>query len=313
MNKILVTPRSLTAGGHPALDRLVADGFQVIFSTAGRQPGEEELLDLLPGCVGYLAGVEPVTRRVIESAAELEVISRNGTGVDNIDLDAARQRNITICRAEGANAEGVAELAVGLLLALARSIAPSDSSIKEGLWQRRIGVELAGKTLGVVGCGRIGRRVTEMAIGLGMSVIAHDVFMERPFDLSDRFRFAPLDEVYVSADAVTLHCPPPSHGRPLIDAAAIAKMRPGVLLVNTARYDLIDSDAVTAALDDGHIAGLALDVFDREPPRDNPLIAHKRVIATPHIGGFTTESVNRAVSVAVDNLVRHLTRCSIAG
>jgi D-3-phosphoglycerate dehydrogenase / 2-oxoglutarate reductase len=306
MMKILVTPRSLTAGGHPALDRLVAAGYQVVLSPAGKQPTQDDLIALLPGCVGYLAGVEPVTGRVLEAAVDLRVISRNGTGVDNIDLEAARRRGIQICRAEGANAEGVAELAVGLLLSLARVIPSSDRGIKSGGWERHRGMELRGKTLGVVGCGKIGRRVAEMAIGLGMNVAVHDVFVKAAFAVSDRFRFASFEDVVSSADAISLHCPPLPNGRPLIDDAVIGKMRRGVLLIDTARYDLLDARAVAAALDDGRIAGLAIDVFDREPPIDNPLIGHERVVATPHIGGFTEESVDRAVSVAVDNLLLHL-------
>jgi D-3-phosphoglycerate dehydrogenase / 2-oxoglutarate reductase len=306
MSKILVTPRSVTAGGHPALERLTAHGYQIVFSTAGKQPSEDELVSLLPGCVGYLAGVEPVTRRVLNAGAELKVISRNGTGVDNIDLEATQHRGITVCRAEGANAEGVAELTIGLLLALARAISPSDQSIKGGDWRRHKGVELRDKTLGVVGYGKIGRRVTEMAIGLGMNVIACDVVVEKPLAVSDHFRFAAFDELLASSDAVTLHCPPLADGRRLIDASAIAKMRPGALLVNTARYDLLDPQQVAAALDAGRLGGLAIDVFDCEPPVNNPLAAHPRVIATPHVGGFTDESVDRAVSFAVDNLLKHL-------
>lgn len=313
MTKILVTPRSLTAGGHPSLDRLASAGYQIVFSPSGKQPTEEDLVALLPGCVGYLAGVEPVTDRVLQAASDLQVISRNGTGVDNIDLDSAKRRGIAICRAEGANAEGVAELAVGLLLSLARAISISDRTIKGGAWQRQKGMELREKTLGVIGCGKIGRRVAEMAIGLGMHVIAHDVFVERPFAVSDQFRFASLDDVLASSDAISLHCPPLSNGERLISAKAIEKMRPGALLINTARYDLLDAEAVACALNDGRIAGLAIDVFDHEPPVNNPLVGHERVIATPHVGGFTTESVDRAVSVAVDNLLNHLQSLAVAG
>jgi D-3-phosphoglycerate dehydrogenase / 2-oxoglutarate reductase len=313
MNKILVTPRSLTTGGHPALDRLTAKGHQVVFSAAGKQPSENDLVALVPGCVGYLAGVEPVTHRVIDAATDLQVISRNGTGVDNIDLEFAKNRGIAICRAEGANAEGVAELAIGLLLAIARSISTSDRSIKGGAWRRHKGLELRDKTLGVVGYGKIGRRVAEMASGLGMNIVACDVLVERPLTVSDRFRFAVFDEVLASSDALSLHCPPLPNGRRLINASTITQMRHGALLVNTARYDLLDPDAVAAALDDGQLAGLAIDVFDREPPVDNLLAGHQRVIATPHVGGFTEESVDRAVSVAVDNLLNHLQSSPVTG
>jgi phosphoglycerate dehydrogenase-like enzyme len=145
-----------------------------------------------------------------------------------------------------------------------------------------------------------------MAIGLGMNVVAYDVFVDSSFHPSDRFRFATLDEVFAESDAISLHCPPQPGGKPLIDKDALDKMRHGVLLINTARYDLLDAGAVADALESGQLAGLALDVFDREPPVGNPLIKHNRVIATAHIGGFTEESVDRAVAVAVDNLLSHL-------
>lgn len=306
MTKILVTPRSLTVGGHPSLDRLNAAGYALVFSAAGRQPTEEELIALLPGCIGYLAGVERVSARVLDAATDLRVISRNGAGIDNVDIEAAERRGICVCRAEGANAEGVAELAIGMLLTLARAIPASDRAIKSAGWQRYRGVELRGKTLGIVGCGKIGRRVAEMAVGLGMNVLAHDVCAPSTFTVSDRFCFASFDDVINSADAISLHCPPLLDGKPLIDEMAIRKMRRGVLLIDTARYDLLDARAVAAALDDGHVAGLAIDVFDHEPPIDNPLAGHERVVATPHVGGFTEESVDRAVTVAVDNLLNHL-------
>ena len=305
-DKILITPRSLTKEPHPDLDRLRAAGYSLVFCSAGQQPSEDELLALLPGCVGYLAGVEPVTACVLEAASGLRIISRNGTGVDNIDLEAAGRLGIHIARAEAANARGVAELAIGLLLALARSIPFSDRALKAGGWQRRKGMELLGKTLGVVGCGRIGRQVAEMALGLGLDVLAYDVVPQRSFRPSERFRFAALEELLTQSHAITLHCPAIGGGRPVVDGPALAKMRKGVLLVNTARADLIDSTALAAALASGQVAGAAIDVYDQEPPRDNPLVAHDRVIATPHIGGFTDESVDRAVEAAVTNLLAYL-------
>ncbi len=306
MDKILVTPRSLTAEGHPALAPLTDAGYEVVFCSAGRQPTEEELIDLLPGCVGYLAGVEPVTSRVLDAATDLRVISRNGVGIDNIDLGAAQRRGIQVCRAEGANAQGVAELAIGLLFSLARSIPYSDGAIKAGGWQRRKGMEISGRTLGIIGCGRIGRRTAEMALGLGMSVLAYDVIVDDSFRLSSRFRFASFEEILATADAVSLHCPSQPDGKPLIDAAALTRIRRGMLLINTARYNLLDADAVVAALNAGQLGGVAIDVFDREPPVANPLVGHDRVIATPHIGSFTEESVHRAVSAAVEHILNQL-------
>ncbi|MEI6241132.1 MAG: phosphoglycerate dehydrogenase [Planctomycetia bacterium] len=302
MKKILVTPRSLTAGGHPALERLSGAGYQVVLGPSGKMPTANDLVGLLPGCVGWLAGVEKITDDVLAAAPGLRVIARNGTGVDAIDLEAARRRGIEVRRAEGANARGVAELAIGLVLALARSIPLSDARIKAGGWERRKGIELEGKTLGIVGCGKIGRIVAGLARGLGMRVVGHDPFAKDSGDLP----LVPLDDLVAASDVITLHCPPPSDGSPLLDARRLALTRPGVFIVNTARYELIDIHALVAAIERGQVAGAALDVFDAEPPLDRKHLASDRIIATPHVGGFTDESVDRAVDVAVDNLIEAL-------
>lgn len=302
--KILVTPRSLTTGGHPALARLTAVGYEVVLGPSGKMPMTEDLVRLLPGCVGWLAGVERITDDVLAAGPDLQVIARNGTGVDAIDLDSARRRGIDVRRAEGANARGVAELTIGLILALARSIPFSDAAIKAGGWERRKGIELEGKTLGIVGCGKIGRIVAQMARGLGMHVVGHDPFAQDSADLPLR----PLDDLLAISHVITLHCPPPADGKPLLDARRLALTKPGVLIVNTARHELIDIPALVAAIDRGHVAGVALDVFDAEPPIDRAHLASGRIIATPHIGGFTDESVDRAVDVAVDNLLESLAR-----
>lgn len=303
MAKVLVTPRSITRDGHPSLDRLKSAGFEVAFCTPGQQPSADELLQLLPGCVGYLAGVEKVSANVLESANDLKVISRNGVGVDSIDLKAAERLGIKVCRTPGANARGVAELAIGLLLSLVRSIPFSDATLKAEEWDRRKGIEIKDRLLGVYGCGQIGREVVCMALGLGMRVIAYDPFPHQSFDPGGGFRFVESSEVLEASDIVTLHCPVPDSGEPVIDEEAIKNMKRGAYLINTARADLVDEAPLLAALEEGHIAGAAIDVYASEPPGDNPLVKHTNVIATPHVGGTTTESVDRAMDRAVDNLL----------
>jgi phosphoglycerate dehydrogenase-like enzyme len=306
VNRILVTPRSVTRDGHPALQRLRDSGYDVLFSSPGKQPDEQELLQLLPGCVGYLCGVEKVTGRVLRAARELQVISRNGTGVDNIDLGTAQTLDIRILRAEGANVRGVAELTMGLILGLVRSIPFSDQSIKQRGWERRMGVELAGRALGLIGCGKIGRQVAKLALAFDLKILAYDPCPDPDFQPSAAFEYAPLDQIWPSADIISLHCPAAEEGRPLIDTETIARMKKGVYLVNTARASLLNEAAVLGGLESGQISGVAIDVFNEEPPRDLRFIGHSRVIGTPHIGGFTKESVDRAVSVAVDNLLQEL-------
>lgn len=301
--RILVTPRSVTQHGHPSLDRLRGAGYEVVLGPAGRQPTPAELRQLLPGCVAYLAGVEPVGADALAAAAGLRIISRNGTGVDNIDGAAAAARGIAVLRADGANARGVAELTLGLIFSLARRLPATDAALKRGEWTRQPGLELERRTLGLIGCGRIGQMVAKAAGALGMQVIAHDPVVEDKFNPGGFLRYASLDTTIHHADILSLHCPPPPDGKPLLNTTRLASVKRGVLIVNTARSDLIDPAAMLAALETGAVGGLALDVFDEEPPRDLTLVCHPRVIATAHIGGFTQESINRAMDVAVDNLL----------
>lgn len=306
MERILVTPRSLTSTPPPALDRLREAGYEVVTATPGQMPDEAELMRLVPGCVGWLAGVEPVSERVIAAADKLHVISRNGTGLDNLPLSALERRGILAARAGGANAVGVAELTIGLMLAAARSIPASDAGIKAGDWPRHRGREISGARVGIVGCGAVGRRVAEIVIAMGAEVVAHDPI--RPdITATGHFQWADRAAVIRSADLLTLHCPPPADGA-LIDDAALASMRPGAILVNTARASLVDETAVLTALDSGRLAAYATDVFETEPPSTLRLAGHSNVVATSHIGGFTRESVERATEVAVANLLDALGR-----
>jgi len=322
MPRILVTPRSVTSEGHPALERLARAGFEIVMPPAGKMPTASDLKQLLPGCVGWLAGVELITDDVLSTASDLRVISRNGTGVDAIDLESARRRGIEIRRADGANARGVAELAIGMILSLARSLPFSDAAIKAGGWSRRKGFELEGKTLGVVGYGRIGQIVAALARGLGMHVVGHDPFAEKfqaasalPIggQAASDLPLVYLEELFAISHVITLHCPPPADGRPLVDARRLGLTMPGVVIVNTARHELVDIPALVAAIERGHVAGAALDVFDAEPPVGRSHLASDRILATPHIGGFTDESVDRAVDVAVTNLLDALSLQPTAG
>lgn len=306
LKKILVTPRSVTKNGHHSLRKLENAGFQVNFCSPGRQPTEEELIELLPGCVGYLAGVEKVSARVLENNRQLKVISRNGTGVSNIDLEAAKKLNITICRAAGANARGVAELTICLVFSLVRSIPYSDAQLKNNKWDRRKGVELKGRQLGIIGCGRIGKEVACLALDIGMQVVAYDPLQHDFFTPSTNFKYVPMDDLLGTSDIISLHCPPIMDGKPLIQKETLDKMKTGAYLINTARGELIDDNAVLATLESGRLAGLAVDAFRSEPPEESELLKHERVIATPHIGGFTEESVNLAMERAVENLLNAL-------
>lgn len=306
MERILVTPRSLTEHPHPAIGQLQTAGFEVIFSAPGLLPSEDELVGLVFGCVGWLAGVEPVTPAVIDAAKDLRVISRNGVGVDNLPLPLLAERGIAVVTANGANAAGVTELTLGLMLASLRHIPMADAGIKAGQWPRHRGAEIRGRTVGIVGCGAIGGDVARLVCALGARVLAFDPLSPALGLPPERFAWAPIEAILADADIVSLHCPMPADGRPLIDGAAIAAMRQGAILVNTARAALVDETAVIRALNEGRLGTYATDVFPQEPPKCLDLAGHPKVIATSHIGGFTRESVDRAVEMAVANLLQEL-------
>jgi D-3-phosphoglycerate dehydrogenase len=306
MSKVLITPRSLTRDGHPSLDLLKDAGYEVTFSTPGKQPDEAELIDLLPGCVGYLAGVEKISAKALDAASALKVISRNGSGIDNIDLEAAKRQGITICKTEGANAKGVAELTIGLMFSLARFIPYHDAKMKTQTWERRKGLELEKRTLGLIGCGQIGMETAVRALGLGMEVVAYRRHPDRSFAPSELFSWVQLDELLERSDVISLHRPANPDGTPVVAGELIGRMKQGVLLINTARASLIDEKAVLEALERGTIAGVATDVYAKEPPEDYTLINHDRVIATPHLGGYTKERVDRATTEAVRNIIETL-------
>lgn len=306
MKRVIVTPRSLSSGGHPLLSRIGDAGYTLVFPAPGAQPTRDQLLGALDGAVGWIAGVEKIDAAILTAAKDLRVISRNGTGVDNVDLAAAQALGITVRRAEGANARGVAELAFGHILSAARGIPAASAALASGRWLREKGFELEGRCLGILGCGKIGMLVAGFGLAFGMKVLAYDPFPNPTFAPGPGFAWTTLEDLFARADVLSLHCPPAADGRPIVDAAAIARMRSGALVVNTAREGLVDWPAMRTALDAGRVFRYTLDAFDREPPEDFGMPGHPRVVATPHIGGFTDESVDRATAVAVDNLLESL-------
>ena len=301
--RILVTPRALTITPHPAMQRLENAGFEIVYATAGELPDEAELLRLVPECVGWIAGVEPVSKAVIAAAGHLRAVSRNGVGVDNLPLEFLRERGVRVRTADGANAQGVAELTIGLMLCALRHIPAIDAGIKAGRWPRERGRELHARTIGIVGCGAVGRCVAGILAAFQARVVAYDPMRPDIGICARSFRYATLDEVLSRSELVTLHCPPPANGRALIGTAQLRLMRQGAILVNAARASLIDEDSVLEALDDRRLDVYATDVFEPEPPSSLALAGHPNVVATSHLGAFTKESIDRATELAVDHLL----------
>lgn len=241
-----------------------------------------------------------VTRPVIAAATRLKAIGRAGIGVDNIDVPAATERGIVVFNTPDANATTTAELTVAHLLSLSRNLPQAGLSVRQGEWQpaRFSGVEVAGKTAGVIGFGTIGRLVAQRCAGLKMRVLAYDPFVAPEIMEQSGAEPVALDDLLAAADYVTLHCPLTDKTRYLIDAKGLAAMKRGARIINCARGGLIDESALVDALKSGHLAGAALDVYEKEPPAGSPLLSLDNVVLTPHLGASTAEA-QQAVSVRI--------------
>jgi D-3-phosphoglycerate dehydrogenase len=262
--------------------------------------------DELIACIGAYDGLAvrsatKVTEKVLAAADRLRVVGRAGIGVDNIDVPAATAKGVVVMNTPFGNAITTAEHAIAMMMALARQIPQANASTQAGKWEksRFMGVEMTGKTLGIIGCGNIGSIVADRAIGLRMKVIAFDPYLTDDRALEIGVEKVDLDTLLKRADVISLHTPLTDATRGIIDAEAIAKTRQGVRIVNCARGGLVDEAALKEALDSGHVAAAALDVFEVEPAKENPLFGHENLICTPHLGASTTEAqVNVAIQIA---------------
>ena len=247
-----------------------------------------------------------VTAEVIQAGKSLRVIGRAGTGVDNINLEAATNKGIVVMNTPGGNSVSVAELAMGLMLAMARSVPQASASTKAGKWDKKsfTGVELKNKTLGVVGFGKIGMEVAKRARAFQMNVVVYDPFVSDRLAQDLSVKLVSLDALFAESDVITLHVPLVEATRHLVNTASIAKMKDGVRIINTARGELIHEADLAAALDSGKVAAAAVDVLSLEPPaKDNPLPKHPKVIVTPHIAASTAEA-QELVGVEIAEQVR---------
>lgn len=285
---VVVTPRSFAL--HDEIEREVG----AVRYHAGPLTAEE-LLPLVAEADGLLAGVDEIDERVFDGAPRLRVVARYGAGVDRIDLDAARRHGVVVTNTPGANANAVAELTIALLFALARPLVQAREAVQAGAWRSLRGIELGGRTLGLVGLGRIGSLVAEKARGLGMDVLAYDPYVRGT---------VALEQLQAEAEFVSLHAPVTNETRRLVDASFLSKLGHGAVLVNTARGELVDEAALVAALDSGRLRGAALDTLVDEPPApDHPLLNRDDVLVTPHLGAATAEAAAAMGRIALEELL----------
>jgi D-3-phosphoglycerate dehydrogenase len=249
------------------------------------------MCEVLSEAHACIIGADPVTEAVLDSAPHLRLVAMHGVGVDHIDVEACTRRGVMVTSAAGSNTRAVAELTLGLMFCLARGLVGHHQATSSGRWERSIGFELRGKVVGLVGLGRIGREVAGLARAVGMRALAHDPWGDPEQARRLGVRLTTLDEVLSGSDFVSLHIPLTPATRDLIDSRALARMKKGSYLINTARGGLVDEAALAAALRSGHLAAAAVDTFTAEPPVDSPLLDLPNVVLTPHIGAYTTEAV----------------------
>ncbi|MBI2193428.1 MAG: hydroxyacid dehydrogenase [Planctomycetes bacterium] len=309
MTPLFVIPDDLPPqfGGAPALRLLEARGRVVIYPS--RAASEAELIGRLRGALAALCvrNFTRFTAAVLDSLPDLRLISLSGTGTDNVDLDAAARRNITVCNTPGASSVSVAEHTFGLILAAARSIPLSDRTVRQGRWEHRHGFELQGKTLGLVGLGRIAQHVSRIAHGFDMHVLAWSFTRDEARARACGVEQVELPDLLERSDVVSVHVRVSDRTRGLLGPAELARMKPTALLVNTARGAVIDELALAWAIQEKRIAGAALDVFCQEPlPAGHPFLGLDNVVLSPHAGWVTREANERLIRLPIENILAFL-------
>jgi D-3-phosphoglycerate dehydrogenase len=265
------------------------------------------LIPLLRGCDGYIAGLDFVTGKVIDTCDTLKVISRYGAGVDRVDLAAAKAKNIVVCTTPGANAQAVADLTLALALCAARKVPILDRKTREGQWVRSAGIELYGKTIGILGLGAVGKGVAKRARGFSMNVLAYDPYINRDYAEANGITLSDFDSLIKNADIISLHVPLTEETRYIISGDVMRRMKKGTIIINTARGGLIDEHAACELLRSGYLGGLGLDAYEEEPPKESPLFGLDNVVLTPHTGAHTAEATAAMAAMSVQNCIDVLT------
>ena len=304
--KVLIATRSFGSTSQKPWQVLAEAGCETVQADMSQKMTEQRLIDLLGGVQAAIVGVVPMTARVLENVRGLEVVSAHGVGVDYIDLKAAAKLGVIVANCPGANDQAVADLAIGLMVAIARQIPFADQDVRNGKWGRYHGSELWKKTLSLVGLGRIGNGVAKRALGFEMQVLAYDPYVDEVQAEAIGVRMSSFEEVISAADFLSLHAALTEETRHMIGNSELEHVKPSAFLINTARGGLVDEEALYKALVQGKLAGAALDVFDCEPPVGSPLLELGNVVLTPHIGAHTKEAIERVGVLAAQNVVQGL-------
>jgi len=303
MRTLAISTSSFDVDHNPPLQQLLQKGFRIISNPHRRKLTEDEVIELLrDDVIGLIAGIEPLTERVFQSTPALKVVSRCGTGLDSVDLQAAQKHGVTVLNTPEAPAQAVAELTMGMILSLLRQINQTDQAVRKGEWPRLQGRLLAAQTVGIIGLGHIGRRVAKLCQAFEAKVIAHDPFVTQ---IPEGVTLMSLEQLLTSADIVTLHLPYSAKTHHLLDKKALTSLKPEAIVINTARGGLVDECALAEALNNGRVSVAALDTFEQEPYQGE-LCTYSNTVLTSHIGSLARESRLRMEIEAADNLFQGL-------
>jgi D-3-phosphoglycerate dehydrogenase len=306
--KVVISARTFLKSGQDAIKMLTDKGYEVITNTTGRPFTYEEMYELSADVDGIIVGLDKIDKELLDNAKNLKVVCKFGVGVENIDVEYAEKLGVKVERAIGSNSTSVAELAIGLIFQLAREIVQNANEVKAGKWNKTLGIELKGKTLGILGFGNIGKQVARIAHGIGMKILAYDPYVNPESALKDYdVQMMLVEDILKSSDFVTLHMPLTDENRYIINSETLSMMKKTAYLVNTARGDLVDEEALYDALKNGVIAGAAEDVFSKEPPEaDSKLLKLDNFILTSHLGAVTADANANMINQSVENLLRVL-------
>lgn len=304
-NKILTSPSSFGQIDQKPFEILKENGFEIINNPFGRKLTEKEVVELASDCVGIVAGVESLSSDVMDALPHLKCISRVGVGMDNVDLEYAKQKGIIIVNTPDGPTRGVAEHTLAMTMSLLRRIPQADSALKRRKWDKQIGNLILDKQIGVIGLGRIGKMVSEIFRAIGNSVIGFDLEPDEKWAIEKGVILKSFDEVICESDIITLHIPGYNDKKAILGKEEMRKMKPGVYLINLSRGGVVDEGALYHALITKKLAGAAVDVFLNEP-YDGPLIQLDNIIMTPHLGSYAKEGKVKMEIEATNNLIKVL-------
>jgi len=301
--KILITPRSFTSASKKPLEMLEEKGYEIIKNETGKPLNEREMLLLIKDVDGIIIGIDKLNIEIIRQTCNLKVISKYGVGVDNIDIKAATEQGIVVTNTPMANIDAVADIAFALMLALARKIPEANRETKAGNWKKFIGTSVWRKKLGVIGLGKIGRQVVKRAQGFEMEILCYDIIQDEEFARQFGVRYVDLETLLKESDYITIHAPLSDATRNMIGYKELEMVNENSFIINTSRGGIIDESALYDALKNNKIKGAGLDVYEKEPPENSPLMELENVIMLSHNGAYTEEAIANMGIESAQNLI----------